>query len=160
MRKFGSQNAMCTSYWKQTFFVVVFVFVFILFFFFVFVFVFCFVLVFCCLALQHLFIISFQALKRIVDRDGIPEDRALQRIESQISNQARVDQANVVLCTLWEPDVTQKQVWSKLTARREPSTFRYIVGKIDMHILSQWAWFSLSTRSFIGSDQNSAHPLL
>ena len=27
-------------------------------------------------------------------------------------------------------------------------------------ILSQWAWFSLSTRSFIGSDQNSAHSLL
>ena len=27
-------------------------------------------------------------------------------------------------------------------------------------ILSQWAWFSVSTRSFIGSDQNSAHPLL
>ena len=24
--------------------------------------------------------------------------------------------------------------------------------------LSQWVWFSLSTRSFIGSDQNSAHP--
>ena len=27
-------------------------------------------------------------------------------------------------------------------------------------ILSQWAWFSLSTRSFIGSNQNSNHPLL
>ena len=28
-----------------------------------------------------------------------------------------------------------------------------------MDILSQWACFSLSTRSFIGSVQNSAHPL-
>ena len=27
-------------------------------------------------------------------------------------------------------------------------------------ILSQWAWFSMSTRNFIGSGQNSAHPLL
>ena len=28
------------------------------------------------------------------------------------------------------------------------------------YILSQWAWFSMSTRNFIGSGQNSAHPLL
>ena len=28
------------------------------------------------------------------------------------------------------------------------------------HILSQWAWFSMSTKTFIGSDQNFAHPLL
>ena len=27
-------------------------------------------------------------------------------------------------------------------------------------ILSQWAWFSMSTRNFIGSSKNSAHPFL
>ena len=27
-------------------------------------------------------------------------------------------------------------------------------------ILSQWAWFGMSTRNFIGSGQNSTHPLL
>ena len=27
-------------------------------------------------------------------------------------------------------------------------------------IFSQWVWFSMSTRNFIGSGQNSAHPLL
>ncbi|XP_072041842.1 bifunctional coenzyme A synthase-like [Amphiura filiformis] len=61
-----------------------------------------------------------EALRRITDRDSIPEEKARQRIESQISNQARVDQANVVLSTLWEPEVTQKQVesaWELLQER-------------------------------------------
>ena len=31
---------------------------------------------------------------------------------------------------------------------------------ILIEILSQWAWFSMSTRNFIDSGQNSAHPLL
>ena len=31
---------------------------------------------------------------------------------------------------------------------------------ISIHVLSQWACFSMSTRNFIGSGQNSAHPLL
>ena len=34
--------------------------------------------------------------------------------------------------------------------------FRYTV----MYILSQWAWFSMSTRHFIFFGQSSAHPLL
>ena len=29
----------------------------------------------------------------------------------------------------------------------------------DDTFLSQWAWFSMSTRNLIGSGQNSAHPL-
>ena len=36
----------------------------------------------------------------------------------------------------------------------------YIYNTIIDYILSQWAWFSMSTRNFIGSRQNSAHPLL
>ena len=34
------------------------------------------------------------------------------------------------------------------------------MGSLLFAILSQWAWFSMSTRNFIGSGQNSAHPLL
>ena len=38
------------------------------------------------------------------------EEEALKRLRSQMSNENRVARANVVLCTLWHPDVTQKQV--------------------------------------------------
>ena len=31
---------------------------------------------------------------------------------------------------------------------------------LEVKILSQWAWFSTSTRNVIGFGQNSAHPLL
>ncbi|XP_038045182.1 bifunctional coenzyme A synthase-like [Patiria miniata] len=51
-----------------------------------------------------------EALKRILDRDRLPEEKARQRIESQLSNQERVDHSNVVFCTSWEPEVTQKQI--------------------------------------------------
>ncbi|XP_070565476.1 bifunctional coenzyme A synthase-like [Ptychodera flava] len=66
-----------------------------------------------------------EAVKRIVERDGLSEERALQRVESQISNSERVASANVVLSTLWEPEVTQLQVekaWEQLQARISSST--------------------------------------
>ncbi|XP_030841071.1 bifunctional coenzyme A synthase-like isoform X1 [Strongylocentrotus purpuratus] len=61
-----------------------------------------------------------EAVQRIVERDGLVEDRALQRIESQMTNEERVARSNVVLCTIWEPEITQKQVekaWSGLQGR-------------------------------------------
>ncbi|XP_071498200.1 bifunctional coenzyme A synthase-like [Diadema antillarum] len=61
-----------------------------------------------------------EAVQRIIERDGLVEERALQRVESQMSNEARVARSNVVLCTIWEPEITQKQVekaWSGLTDR-------------------------------------------
>ncbi|XP_038045164.1 LOW QUALITY PROTEIN: bifunctional coenzyme A synthase-like [Patiria miniata] len=48
-----------------------------------------------------------EALKRILDRDRLPEEKARQSIESQLSNQERVDHSNVVFCTSWEPEVMQ-----------------------------------------------------
>ena len=58
--------------------------------------------------------------------------------------------------------------WRKISHRKRschPST--PVTSKVDCplishskQILSQWAWFSMSTRNFIGSGQNSAHPLL
>ncbi|KAJ8024780.1 Bifunctional coenzyme A synthase [Holothuria leucospilota] len=62
-----------------------------------------------------------EALKRIIDRDGLSEERARQRIESQMSNQERVARSHVVMCTLWEPEYTQKQVekaWKALQERK------------------------------------------
>lgn len=51
-----------------------------------------------------------EASKRIVDRDGKTEEEAERRINSQLSNQDRVNRANTVLCTLWDPSYTQGQV--------------------------------------------------
>ena len=51
-----------------------------------------------------------QAISRIVERNGLSEEEAAKRIDSQLSNEDRVSQANVVLSTFWAPEVTQKQV--------------------------------------------------
>lgn len=53
---------------------------------------------------------SPQAVKRIVRRDGLSEEAARSRLRSQMSDSQRVRQAQVVLCTLWEPEVTRRQV--------------------------------------------------
>ncbi|KAM9215034.1 bifunctional coenzyme A synthase [Leptosomus discolor] len=61
-----------------------------------------------------------EAVKRIMARDGLSEEAARRRLQSQMSNGQRVEQSQVVLCTLWEPDVTRKQVekaWDLLQQR-------------------------------------------
>ncbi|XP_056306323.1 bifunctional coenzyme A synthase isoform X2 [Danio aesculapii] len=61
-----------------------------------------------------------EAVKRIVQRDGVKEEDAVRRLKSQWPNAKLIEHANVVLCTLWEPEVTQKQVlkaWSLLQQR-------------------------------------------
>lgn len=52
----------------------------------------------------------FQAVSRISERDGVTTEDALRRLQSQWSNSKQIEHANVVLSTLWEPEVTQKQV--------------------------------------------------
>ncbi|XP_060704801.1 bifunctional coenzyme A synthase [Hemiscyllium ocellatum] len=66
-----------------------------------------------------------EALKRIVSRDKLSENDAKKRLASQWSDAQRLRYANVVLCTLWEPDITEKQVqkaWQLLQKRRPFST--------------------------------------
>ncbi|XP_055038820.2 bifunctional coenzyme A synthase [Misgurnus anguillicaudatus] len=61
-----------------------------------------------------------EAVKRIVQRDGVKEEDAVRRLKSQWPNAKLVERANVVLCTLWEPDVTQRQIlkaWNLLQQR-------------------------------------------
>ncbi|CAJ1080341.1 bifunctional coenzyme A synthase [Xyrichtys novacula] len=61
-----------------------------------------------------------EAVLRIKERDGISTEDALRRLQSQWSNERLVEHANVVLSTLWEPEVTQRQVlkaWSLLQKR-------------------------------------------
>lgn len=61
-----------------------------------------------------------EAIKRLVERNNLPEEQAKQRLNSQISNTERVEKSNVVLCTLWEYEYTQQQVekaWQLLLKR-------------------------------------------
>lgn len=51
-----------------------------------------------------------QAVRRIMERDGLGEAAAESRLQNQMSGQQLVDQSHVVLSTLWEPHVTQLQV--------------------------------------------------
>ncbi|CAL8301329.1 unnamed protein product [Lota lota] len=61
-----------------------------------------------------------EAVSRITERDGVSRDDALRRLHSQQPVKQQVEQANVVLSTLWEPEVTQRQVrhaWNLLQER-------------------------------------------
>lgn len=51
-----------------------------------------------------------EAINRILKRDCLSEEQALKRINSQMSNSGRISKANVILCSLWEPDYTRMQV--------------------------------------------------
>ncbi|EFN84613.1 bifunctional coenzyme A synthase [Harpegnathos saltator] len=59
-----------------------------------------------------------EAIKRIMDRNRLSEEAAKSRIQIQPSNTEQVREANVVICTSWSHDITQKQVeraWKELT---------------------------------------------
>ncbi|KAM6897346.1 bifunctional coenzyme A synthase [Xenentodon cancila] len=61
-----------------------------------------------------------EAVLRITERDSVTTEDAVRRLQSQWPNGKQVEHANVVLSTLWEPAVTQKQVlkaWSLLQRR-------------------------------------------
>ncbi|KAH0504952.1 Bifunctional coenzyme A synthase [Microtus ochrogaster] len=51
-----------------------------------------------------------EAVRRIVERDGLSEEAAQSRLQSQMSGQQLVEQSHVVLSTLWDPHVTQRQI--------------------------------------------------
>lgn len=58
-----------------------------------------------------------EAVKRIVERDNKTAEEAEKRLNSQKSNEQRCKAANTIFCTLWDKDVTQKQVvsaWTRL----------------------------------------------
>ncbi|AWP17790.1 putative bifunctional coenzyme A synthase isoform 2 [Scophthalmus maximus] len=61
-----------------------------------------------------------EAVLRITERDGVTTEDAVRRLKSQWPNAKQVEHANVVLSTLWEPEVTQRQVskaWNLLQKR-------------------------------------------
>lgn len=63
------------------------------------------------------FVPKEEATKRVIKRNGVTESEAHRRIESQMTNEARIRKANALFCTLWEQSVTQEQVenaWKEL----------------------------------------------
>lgn len=61
-----------------------------------------------------------EAIRRLQERNHLTEEEAKARVASQIPNSETVAHANVVLCSLWRPAYTQKQVhraWNNLIER-------------------------------------------
>ena len=55
-----------------------------------------------------------------MERDGKTESEAGRRLDSQWTNERTAAEANVIFCTKWEPEVTQRQVekgWKELQKR-------------------------------------------
>lgn len=74
-------------------------------------------------------------------RDGLSEEAARSRLQSQITNSQRVEQSQVVLCTLWETDVTRKQVSPGLAAALGSGVAKGEAGDCDRDWRAQWgAW--------------------
>ena len=60
-----------------------------------------------------------------MERNSLSEDEARQRITVQPNNVQQVNEANVVISTLWSQEVTQKQVqkaWNELMAYLEKTS--------------------------------------
>ncbi|XP_031846676.2 bifunctional Phosphopantetheine adenylyltransferase - Dephospho-CoA kinase [Nomia melanderi] len=58
-----------------------------------------------------------EAIKRVIERNGLTEADAKLRIQVQPSNVEQINVANVVICTLWSHDITRSQVqkaWDEL----------------------------------------------
>lgn len=58
-----------------------------------------------------------EAVKRVMERNSLSEKEARQRITVQPNNVQQINEANVVVSTLWSHEVTQKQVqkaWNEL----------------------------------------------
>ncbi|KOX70265.1 Bifunctional coenzyme A synthase [Melipona quadrifasciata] len=60
-----------------------------------------------------------EAIRRVVERNGLTEVDAKLRIQAQPSNVEQINEANVVICSLWSHNVTEEQVekaWNELMA--------------------------------------------
>ncbi|XP_022196494.1 bifunctional coenzyme A synthase [Nilaparvata lugens] len=74
----------------------------------------------CCHEVWTCIVPPEEAIERMAKRDGLSEERARQRLDSQMSNVEQVRAANVVFCTLWTKAYTRKQVdraWIELQQR-------------------------------------------
>ncbi|KAB0793521.1 hypothetical protein PPYR_13141 [Photinus pyralis] len=66
------------------------------------------------------FIPSKVAIERLINRNGLSEEQARSRVDSQLDNAGYIRMANVVFCSLWSKEFTISQVdraWDLLQAR-------------------------------------------
>ncbi|PAV91327.1 hypothetical protein WR25_21909 [Diploscapter pachys] len=60
-----------------------------------------------------------ETLRRIKERDGLDEEQALNRIQSQLTNKDRIDESHVVFCSLWDYSITHAQVTKAIKLLRQ-----------------------------------------
>merc|ERR1739844_351653 len=63
------------------------------------------------------FIDRQEAVKRIVERDGKTEEQAIARLDNQMSNKELISKCNTVFYSLWDYEITRKQVvkaWNRV----------------------------------------------
>ena len=63
------------------------------------------------------FIDRHEAIKRIVERDGKSEEQATARLDNQMSNKELISKCNTVFYSLWDYEITRKQVvkaWNRV----------------------------------------------
>lgn len=66
------------------------------------------------------FVPEAEAIKRIIERNGLTLEEAKSRVASQMPNKERLSHANVIFCTLWDRSFTHQQVlkaWNMLQKR-------------------------------------------
>ncbi|KAF1769579.1 hypothetical protein GCK72_001396 [Caenorhabditis remanei] len=56
------------------------------------------------------FVPAEEAVRRVVERDNLTKEQAIDRMSSQITNKERIDSSNLVLCSLWKYEETRAQV--------------------------------------------------
>ncbi|XP_053687398.1 bifunctional coenzyme A synthase [Sabethes cyaneus] len=62
-----------------------------------------------CHEIWSCFIPREEAVKRLIDRNGLSEEEALKRIGAQISNSELVKHSDIVFCTAWSYEYSQQQ---------------------------------------------------
>ncbi|CAD6191009.1 unnamed protein product [Caenorhabditis auriculariae] len=60
--------------------------------------------------LWTVFVPEAETIRRVVERDNVSEEQAQARMRSQITNKERIDESNVVFCSLWAYEETRAQV--------------------------------------------------
>ncbi|RUS74030.1 hypothetical protein EGW08_018204 [Elysia chlorotica] len=66
------------------------------------------------------FIPREEAVNRIMTRNGLSQEAAEKRIDSQMSNSERLQRTNVAICSQWDTQITDRQIekaWSLLQTR-------------------------------------------
>ncbi|KAI1721704.1 dephospho-CoA kinase domain-containing protein [Ditylenchus destructor] len=98
-----------------------------------------------------------EAVKRICVRDKLSVEQAEKRVDSQMTNEQRIAKSNVVFCTLWQYEETERQVDKAVRILRSKYLSGYQVlelnGVLDAESVRQAARNGqITVRNASGSD--------